>query len=115
MVIRQGGVWWANLPDPAGSEAGFRRPVVVVQGDRFNRSRIATTVCVPLTSQLRWADAPGNVVLSAHSTGLPRDSVANVALVLAVNNQQLDECVGLIKERELQQVLNGIDMVLGKA
>ena len=115
MVARQREIWWANLPEPSGSEAGFRRPVVVVQGDRLNRSRIATIVCVPLTSQLRWTDAPGNVVLTAHSTSLPRDSVANVALVLAVNNQQLDECVGLITERELQQILNGIDMVLGKA
>lgn len=102
------------LPDPAGSEAGFRRPVVVVQGDRFNRSRIATVVCVPLTSELRWADAPGNVLLPARATGLPRDSVANVSLVLAVNRSQLDERVGLIPERQLQQVLIGIDTVLGR-
>ena len=113
-MIRQREVWWATLPDPAGSEAGFRRPVVVVQGDRFNRSRIATVVCVPLTSELRWADAPGNVLLPARSTGLPRDSVANVSLVLAVNRGQLDERVGLIPERQLQQVLIGIDTVLGR-
>lgn len=114
MVIRQRDVWWATLPDPAGSEAGFRRPVVVVQGDRFNRSRIATVVCVPLTSELRWADAPGNVLLPARSTGLPRDSVANVSLVLAINRSQLDERVGLIPERQLQQILIGIDTVLGR-
>ena len=59
MVITQGDVCWADLPDPTGSGPGFRRPVVVVQGDAFNRSRIATVVCVPLTSNLRWADAPG--------------------------------------------------------
>jgi mRNA interferase MazF len=114
LVIRQGEVWWANLPEPTASEAGLRRPVVVVQGDRFNRSRIATTVCVPLTSQLRWADAPGNMLLPARSTGLPRDSVANVSLVLAVNQYQLVECVGLIAERELQQIFIGLDMVLGR-
>ena len=113
-MIRQRDVWWATLPDPAGSEAGFRRPVVVVQGDRFNHSRIATVVCVPLTSELRWADAPGNVLLPARSTGLPRDSVANVSLVLAVNRSQLDERVGLIPERQLQQILIGIDTVLGR-
>lgn len=113
-MIRQRDVWWAALPDPAGSEAGFRRPVVVVQGDRFNHSRIATVVCVPLTSELRWADAPGNVLLPARSTGLPRDSVANVSLVLAVNRSQLDERVGLIPERQLQQILIGIDTVLGR-
>lgn len=89
--------------------------MVVVQGDRFNHSRLSTGVCVPLTSQLRWADAPGNVLLSARSTGLPQDSVANVSLVLAVNRSQLDERVGLITERELQQIFNGIDMVLGRA
>jgi len=114
VVIRQGEVWWATLPDPVGSEAGFRRPVVVVQGNRFNRSQISTAVCVPLTSEMRWADAPGNVVLPARSTGLPRDSVANVSLVLAVNLNQLEERVGLIQERHLQQLFVGIDMVLGR-
>ena len=72
MVISQGEVWWADLPAPAGSGPGFRRPVVVVQGDALNRSRIATVVCVPLTSNLRWALAPGNVHLSARHTGLPK-------------------------------------------
>ena len=114
MVIHQGEVWWATLPEPAGSEAGFRRPVVVVQGDRFNRSRISTAVCVPLTSELHWADAPGNVLLPARSTGLPRDSVANVSLVLAVNRNQLEERVGVIRERHLQQIFVGIDIVLGR-
>ena len=113
-MIHQGEVWWATLPEPAGSEAGFRRPVVVVQGDRFNRSRISTAVCVPLTSELHWADAPGNVLLPARSTGLPRDSVANVSLVLAVNRNQLEERVGVIRERHLQQIFVGIDIVLGR-
>jgi mRNA interferase MazF len=114
VVIRQREVWWVNLPDPEGSEAGFRRPVVVVQGDRFNRSRISTIVSVPLTSKLQWADAPGNVLLRSRSTGLPKDSVANVSLLLAVNRYQFDESVGLIGERELQQIFIGIDMVLGR-
>ncbi|RMH16772.1 MAG: type II toxin-antitoxin system PemK/MazF family toxin [Acidobacteria bacterium] len=68
MVIRQGEAWWANLSESAGSEAGFHRPVVV-QSDRFHRSRIATAVCLPLSSLLRWADAPGHVLLSARPTG----------------------------------------------
>lgn len=76
MVISQGEVWWADLAEPRGSEPGFRRPVVVVQSDSFNRSNIATVVCVPLTSNLRWADAPGNVLLSTKVTCLPKDSVA---------------------------------------
>jgi mRNA interferase MazF len=114
VVIRQRDVWWASLGEPAGSQAGYRRPVVVVQGDRFNRSRISTAVCVPLTGNLRWADAPGNVLLPARSTGLPQDSVANVSLVLALDRDQLEEQVGAVDERELRQILAGIDEVLGR-
>ena len=73
MVISQGEVWWADLPDPTGSGPGFRRPIVVVQGDAFNRSNLATVVCVPVTSNLRWAEAPGNVRLTARATGLSRE------------------------------------------
>ena len=114
-MIRQGEVWWANLPEPFGSEAGYRRPVVVIQGDRFNRSRIATAQCVPLTSRLQWADAPGNVLLKASSTGLPKDSVANVSLATAVDKHQLAECCGQISEQELLMIFDGIDIVLGRA
>src|SRR5450756_455675 len=89
MVIAQGEVWWADLPVPAGSGPGFRRPVVVVQGDSLNRSRVATVVCVPLTSNLRWADAPGNVLLVARATGLPKDSVANVSQIIALDKSCL--------------------------
>jgi len=74
-VISQGDVWKADLPVPVGSGPGFRRSAVVVQADALNRSRIATAVCVPLAGNLRWADAPGNVALSARITGLPKDSV----------------------------------------
>src|SRR6266487_1353530 len=94
MVISQGEVWWADLPTPTGSGPGFRRPIVVVQGDALNRSRIATVVCVPLTSNLRWAVAPGNVSLSGRLTGLPRDSVANVSQILTLDKDLLTEHVG---------------------
>jgi mRNA interferase MazF len=87
-VIAQGEVWWADLGEPIGSEAGFR-PVLVVQGDSLNRSRIATAVCVPLTSNLKWGEAPGNVVLKAKSTGLPKDSVANLSQVVALDKTAL--------------------------
>jgi mRNA interferase MazF len=114
-TVRQGEVWWADLPEPRGSAAGLRRPVVVVQGDRFNRSRIATALCVPLTSQLKWAEAPGNVLLSARATGLSKDSVANVSLLLALSKSHLTECTGQLSELELQQLFVGIDLVLGRA
>ena len=115
MVISQGEVWWADLPAPAGSGPGYRRPVVIVQGDPFNRSAIATVVSVPLTSTLRWADAPGNVRLDARSTGLPRASVANVSQVVALDRAILTERVGKVARSKLELILAGIDIVLGRA
>ena len=94
MVIAQGEVWWADLGDPAGSEPGFRRPVVVVQGDAFNASSLRTVVCVALTSNTRWADAPGNVLLTARATGLPKPSVANVSQLVTLDRTALTERAG---------------------
>lgn len=105
MVISQGEVWWADLPEPSGSEPGFRRPVVVVQGDAFNRSRIATVVCVPLTSNLRWAEAPGNVLLASKVTGLPKDSVANVSQLVTLDKSSLTDRVGKLSKAKLELVL----------
>lgn len=113
-MIVQGDVMWADLAEPRGSEPGYRRPVLIVQGDAFNRSSIATVVVVPLTSTLRWADAPGNVLLKARSTGLPRDSVANVSLIVAVDRTALTDPVGRISPAKLDLVLRGIDVVLGR-
>ena len=112
-MIAQGEVWWAELEEPSGSEPGFRRPVVVVQGDAFNRSRIATVVCVALTSNLRWAEAPVNVLLSARLTGLPKDSVANVSQIVTLDRGALTDRVGALPEKKLELVLLGVDMVLG--
>jgi mRNA interferase MazF len=114
MVIAQGHVYWANIPDPIGSGPGFRRPVLVVQGDAFNRSRLRTVVCVPLTSNLRWAEAPGNVMLSAKATGLPKDSVANTSQLVTLDRTLLTEEVGKLSKRQLDLVLSGIDIVLGR-
>ena len=114
MVIAQGDVWWADLPTPTGSGPGFRRPVVVVQGDTLNRSRIATVVCVPLTSNLRWSDAPGNLQLPSNLTGLPRDSVANTSQIIAVDRGLLTERVGRLPRAKLQLILTGLDVVLGR-
>ena len=114
MVISQGEIWWADLPAPAGSGPGFRRPVVVVQCDALNRSRIATVVCVPLTSNLRWADAPGNVALAARLTGLPKDSVANVSQIVALDRALLTEAVGKLSRAKMELLLAGIDVILGR-
>jgi mRNA interferase MazF len=114
MVISQGHVYWANLPDPTGSGPGFRRPVIVVQGDALNRSRIRTIVSVPLTSNLVWADAPGNVLLPAKATGLARDSVANASQIVVLDRDLITEEVGKLAKRQLDLILTGIDIVLGR-
>ena len=114
MVISQGEVWWADLSDPVGSAPGFRRPVVVVQSDSFNRSRIATVVCVPLTSNLCWADAPGNLLLTAATSGLPKDSVANVSQPVTLDRSVLTEVVGKLPDAKLELILYGLDVVLGR-
>jgi mRNA interferase MazF len=113
-VISQGEIWWADLPTPTGSGPGFRRPVVVVQSDALNQSRIATVVCVPLTSNLKWALAPGNVRLSARTTGLPKDSVANVSQLLTLDKELLTKQVGRLPRAKLELLFFGIDVVLGK-
>jgi len=88
--------------------------VVVVQGDAFNASRIATVVVVPLTGNLRWSSAAGNVALAAATTGLPRDSVANASQIVAIDRRRLTERVGRLDERSLELVLAGVDVVLGR-
>ena len=114
MVISQGDVWWADLAPPVGSAPGFRRPVVVVQGDAFNRSRIATVVCIPLTSNTRWADAPGNVLLTPAVTNLPKESVANASQIVTIDKSLLVERAGKLPRAKLELVLSGLDAVLGR-
>jgi mRNA interferase MazF len=114
MVISQGDVVWEDIPEPIGPEAAFRRPVLVVQGDSLNRSGISICVCVPLTSNLAWQDAPGNVLLTRRMTGLAKDSVAQVALIMALDRSLLADHVGRLRRQELTLVLTGIDVVLGK-
>jgi mRNA interferase MazF len=112
VVIARGDVWWADLPDPVGAAPGYRRPVVVVQSDAFNRSRLATVVVVVLTSNLRLVDAPGNVLVPARAAGLPRDSVVNVSQVLTVDRGVLTERVKRLPPALVDQVDSGLRMAL---
>jgi len=114
VVIAQGDLHWAELPDPVGSGPGFRRPVLVVQGDALNMSRLATVVVVPLTSNLRWAAAPGNVTLASSRRGLAKESVANVSQIVAVDRDLLGTRIGRVARPELELVLAGIDSILGR-
>jgi mRNA interferase MazF len=113
-VIAQGEIWWADLEEPTGSEPGYRRPVIVVQADPFNRSRIATVVCVALTSNLDHAAAPGNVMLEAKVTGLPKDSVANISQIVTLDKTDLTERIGRVSKSKLQLVIDGIETLLGR-
>ena len=112
MVIERGQVWWADLDEPRGSEAGFRRPILIVQDDAFNRSRLRTVIAVVLTSNLRLVEAPGNVLIAAKSSGLPRDSVANVSQVITLDRDFLVEPIGRIRGPVLKDVENGLRLVL---
>ncbi len=113
MVVERGQVWWADLGEPDGSEAGFRRPILIVQSEAFSRSRIRTVVAVVLTANVRLVDAPGNVLIPAKSAGLPKDSVANVSQVITIDRDFLLDLAGRIKGQLLIEVDNGLRLVLG--
>lgn len=113
-MISQGEIWGANLPDPIGSGPWVRRPILMVQGDALNRSRIQTVVCVPLTRNLAWAQAPGNVSLRPRHTRLPKGSVANVSQIITLDRTLLTDRAGKLSRPQLDLVLSGIDVVLGR-
>jgi mRNA interferase MazF len=114
-VISRRDVWWAELEPPRGSEPGYRRPVLVVQADAFNRSRIQTVVGVILTSNLRLLDAPGNVLVPAKSAGLPRDSVVNISQIVTLDREFLVERAGRVPQRIMADVDAGLRLVLDLA
>jgi mRNA interferase MazF len=108
----RGEIWWATLPSPTASEPGYRRPLLIIQSDDFNRSRINTVIAVVITSNLRLAEAPGNVVLSKKDTNLPKKSVANVSQLITVDKSFLSERVGKISSTKLVEVEAGVRLVL---
>ena len=114
VTINQGEIWWADLAEPIGSSTGYRRPVIIVQSDSINRSRIATVVCVPLTSNMEWSKAPGNVELSKQITGLSKDSVANVSQIITIDKGTLTDRVGKLPSNKLQLIISGVGIILGK-
>jgi mRNA interferase MazF len=114
VAVAKGEIWWADLSEPVGSAPGFRRPVLVVQGDPLNRSRIATVVVVPLTSNVQWAEAPGNVLLPAALTHLSKDSVANVSQIVTVDRRLLTERISKLPQNKLELVYAGIDIILDR-
>ena len=113
-LIKQGDVYWAELPIPRGSEPGYDRPVLVVQQTSINASEIQTILCVPLTTNTRLSAAPGNVLFSARQTGLAKPSVANVSQVITLDKQFLHTYVATLPDNLLASVLDGIEFMLGR-
>lgn len=111
-MIERGTIWWADLGEPRSSAPGFHRPILIVQADAFNRSRIQTLIAVILSSRLRLLDAPGNVLVPARLSGLPKDSVANVSQLMTVDRSDLRDLGGRLDAPTLRQVEAGLRLVL---
>ena len=112
MVIQRGEVWWATLPDPRGSEPGYRRPVLIVQADAFNRSQLDTVVVAAISSNLRLAEAPGNVLLNRRQSKLPKRSVINISQILTLDKRFLSERISRLSQTILSEVEQGLRLVL---
>lgn len=110
--MKRGDVWWASLPESSGSGPGLRRPVLVVSANSFNVSRIATVVVAAITSNLRLADAPGNVLLPARTAGLPKASVVNVSQLVTIDRTRLTTHCGRIGGKALNEIDDGLRLVL---
>jgi mRNA interferase MazF len=113
VVVHRGEIWWSELGEPLGSEPGYRHPILILQTEAFNRSRLRTVVGLVISSNTRLLDAPGNVLLPAKEVGLPRDSVANVTQVVTIDLDYLEEKVGSVPTRILKRVELGLRLVLG--
>jgi len=111
--MKRGEVWWASLPNPSGSGPGFRRPVVVIQSNPFNQSRIATAVVAIVTSNLVLADAPGNVRIGKADSGLAKLSVVNVSQLFTLDRELLSQRVRALPAEVMQDIDEGLRLVLG--
>ena len=111
--MQRGEIWWSSLPTPGGSAPGFRRPILVIQSNEFNHSRINTVIAAVITSNLMLAAAPGNVRISARSSGLKKASVVNVSQIITVDKSFLAECVGKLNTQQLRCVEDGLRLILG--
>jgi mRNA interferase MazF len=109
----RGEIWWAELPEPRGSEPGYRRPVLVIQSDLFNSSRIPTIIVAIVSSNLKLADLPGNVLITRRPSNLPRDSVVNVSQLLSIDRGLLGDFIGILPGRVLALVDDGLRLALG--
>jgi mRNA interferase MazF len=112
MVIERGQIWRVDLPEPKGSSPGYEHPIVIVQSDDFNLTKLNTVIGVVITSNLDLAEMPGNVLIKKEQTELPKDSVVNVTQVVTVDKSELVEYVGTLSERKMEQIEKGLRLVL---
>ena len=111
--MKRGELWWASLPDPVGSGPGFRRPVLVVQANAFNNSRISTVIVAIVTSNLALEHAPGNVRLTKADSSLPKASIVNVSQILTLDRSQLTDRLKAVPGKTMQKVDAGLHLALG--
>ncbi len=112
MVIKRGEIWWAELPEPVGSEPGYKRPLVIIQSNEFNNSNINTIIAAVITTNLNLAAAPGNILLPAKKSKLPKKSVINISQLITINKSFLTEKVHTLSNKVMEQIDNGIRLVL---
>jgi mRNA interferase MazF len=112
MVISQGDIYWLDLDEPKGSEPGYRHPFVVIQNDAFNKSKIGTAVVCALTSNLKLASAPGNVLLKKGEASLPKSSVVNISQILTVDKSDLTEKIGQLSRKRVEEIISGFEFLL---
>ncbi len=112
MVIKRGDLWWAELPEPVGSGPGYKRPLLIIQSNDFNKSKINTTIAAVVTSNLRLSAAPGNVLLSAKKSKLPKDSVINVSQIITIDKSFLTEKIHTLSTKTMSQVDKGVKLIL---
>ncbi len=110
--MKRGEIWWASLPDPVGSEPGYRRPVLIVQSDEFNRSAIRTVICSAITTNLNLAGAPGNVQLSTRTSGLSKPSVVNISQLLSIDRTRLTDRIKGIDTESMRLIDEGLRLIL---
>jgi mRNA interferase MazF len=112
MVVKRGDIWWADLPLPSGSGPGYRRPVIIVQADKFNRSAINTVVIAIITTNKKLVNSLGNVFLTANQSGLFKDSVVNVSQLYTMDESLLLEHVSSVSDKKMEQISEGLRLVL---
>ncbi len=112
MVIKRGQIWWAELPEPVGSEPGYKRPLLIIQSNDFNKSKISTIIAAVITSNIRLTAAPGNILLSTKKSKLPKESVINISQLITIDKSFLTEKISTLPTSIMAKVDEGVRLIL---